>query len=206
MLCFVFWRHFLPLRGDFPSVCHPVWPDNGGSVFRSTWPLNRCWVVGLRRAAETCSGSVDLSIQTEPSITRMWQLCPWTPASSICSACACKNQPRSARSRWRLYLFRHLARFTFSRTNVSHFSRSRKTLFFSFVLFCFSKPLKRLEMFCAIIFNHMLPTQSWSHSHTFQVFPSGGTYSVRLQPWGGGVKTAYRSYLTQFLHQSHFFM
>lgn len=64
-----------------------LWEDNGSSctvsVFWSTWPLNRCWVQSPGRAAETCSRFVDLSIQTEPSIMRVWRVCPWTPAYFI---------------------------------------------------------------------------------------------------------------------------
>lgn len=59
------------------------------SVSWSTWPLNRCWVEGLGWAAETCSGSVDLSVQTEPSIIWMWQVCPWTPTYFICQQSLC---------------------------------------------------------------------------------------------------------------------
>lgn len=175
MVYFVFGRRVLqrwfPLSG---------WSDNGGSVFGSTWPLNRCWVAGLRRAAETCSGSVDLSVQTEPSIICVWQLWPWTPARSICSACACKNQPRSERSRLCFYHFRLPQKFTGFLSSV--FSSFRKTYFF-FVWNYWSIWNCSMQLYLII---RCQP----NHDHIrtqFRCCPPGGTRSAGDGP--RGVKT-----------------
>lgn len=139
------------------------WSDDGGSVFRSTWPLTRCWVAGLGRAGGTCSSSVDFSIQTEPSIIRVWQLWPWTPALSA-QRVHVKTSPALEGVAPAFITFVFLQNAPFSSQLLFFFPSKEKHNFFCFVLFCF-EPLKHLELFCAIICNHTLSTLPWSHSH-----------------------------------------
>ena len=170
------------------------------SVFWSTWPLNRCWVEGLGWAAETCSCSVDLSIQTEPSIIRVWRLCPWTPAYTLsaskkppCSTCACKNQPRFWKKSVAFLPLVCLLRRTFSHTRTHththththtppfsisfHREKKKKGWEFvlnpSFLLFQNRRGIwkkRSLQLYLIICGRPNQGQPCWSHLHGFQVF------------------------------------
>lgn len=141
-------------------------------MFWSTWPLNRCWVEGLGWAAETCSCSVDLSIQTEPSIIRVWRLCPWTPAYFICQQslpARCVHVKTSPGFKevncifisclvtpsCKIYFFSQAHAPPFS---LSHSQSWELVLNPSFLLFQNRRGI--WKRFFAIIFNHMRPSQS----------------------------------------------
>lgn len=163
-------------------------------MFWSTWPLNRCWVEGLGWAAQTCSCSVDLSIQTEPSIIGVWRVCPWTSAYFICQQslpaqeCACKNQPWFQTSIL-LLLFFFFISICFTVLQNSVFLTRKHTSFFLSLI----SP-KRLGIGFKSFLPYFLETAEafgkgslqlyliicgrpnqgqlwWSHLHGFQVLP-----------------------------------
>lgn len=155
-----------------------LWEDNGSSctvsVFWSTWPLNRCWVQSPGRAAETCSRFVDLSIQTEPSIMRVWRVCPWTPAYFISQQSLPARRVHVKTSPiWKkqtaFFSFAVLQKCTFSHKDTRlisplSFEKKNKTTtwnwFWILPSYFFWKRQSIWKRFLAIILNYMRPLQS----------------------------------------------
>lgn len=140
-------------------------------MFWSTWPLNRCWVQGLGWAAETCSGSVDLSIQTEPSIIWEWQVWPWTPKYFICQQSLStqhvhvRTSPglKEVSHTFNSCLFHHLTNHPPpppQHTQNLFFLSKSWDFFFNPSFLLFQNHQSIWKRFFAIIFNHMLLSQS----------------------------------------------